>query len=314
MHPPHLPLLQGLALLALACPAHAQVYPYPPGGEPVTVEFTPSAKIIDFIGDNARFSWNVTASYTSSLSDAAGWGGRPEDTPLHIPILYFPSPGTTRVGVGGHPCVVRPPNGCCLLDFVEQYTSVAFYEYIQSLSHWLNRTTCAGIEDLRPIVRGIYDSGLAPDMITGALRGFHGASVEVSPMEPTVGVGPFARAHAVVPHPVMRSVMASNFDDLDAVQVEGAGSGSNRTAVVGTAGTLITFVGIMWLRTHVGEGGLLHRGLDVLALQKSVKLTITDRFLAFGSGSSHPSGGGSCVMTPQGACLYCQNGGVPPEV
>jgi hypothetical protein len=230
-----------LALVAACALAAAAA-----ASEPLEIGFTPGAYIRDFRGDSAAFAWNITASYTSSLSDASGWPGDPEDAPLHIPVLYFPSPGTTTQGVAGHPCVIRPPTGCCLLDFAEQYTSVAFYEYVQAQASWLNRTTCEGIEDLRPFVRGLYESGLAPQMVTGALRGFHGAAVETHPSDEAGGPG-FTDVHAVVPHPVMHAVMASDHD-------------GNATVVEGTSGELITFVGIMWLRTHPTGGGLLNRG------------------------------------------------------
>jgi hypothetical protein len=90
------------------------------------VEFSPTATVRSFVGVPSTISWEVQASYSSTgfLESNHDDQGLPI---IHIPVLFFPSTGTSTMSVGSHPCVIRSPTACCLIDFVEQYTSIGFY-------------------------------------------------------------------------------------------------------------------------------------------------------------------------------------------
>jgi hypothetical protein len=248
--------------------------------DPVTVLAAPTAVIRDFAGVPATLSWNITASYESSPTDLGGLDDDMGFPLLHIPVLFFPSPGTTTLSVGSHPCVLRSPTACCLMDFAEQYTSVAFSAYMRAQSAWLTRETCAGIADLRPLVRGIYDSpGLAESMVTGALDGIDGTSIALS--SHSVAGETLTDVHVTIPHAAMRALMATPLVD----PVDGTLSSS----------TLTTFVGFMWLRTR--PVATLTRGIEIPVLQRAVTLFLTDQFITAGIGvGGDPS---ACSVTPQ---------------
>jgi hypothetical protein len=90
------------------------------------VEFSPTATVRSFVGVPSTISWEVQASYSSTgfLESNHDDQGLPI---IHIPVLFFPSTGTSTMSVGSHPCVIRSPTACCLIDFVEHYTSIGFY-------------------------------------------------------------------------------------------------------------------------------------------------------------------------------------------
>jgi hypothetical protein len=158
---------------------------------------------------------------------------------------------------------------------------------MQSQSSWLNRETCDGIQDVRPLVRGLYESGLARDMVTGALDGILNTNIVVSEPSELHGVGS-ADVTITIPHTIMRSLMSTPKN----------GSSSD---------TLVTFVGFMWL--HTRPVASVTRGIEVAVLQRSVLLVLTGSFLTFGLSTSYDPT--VCSMTPQGICILCTNRNIP---
>lgn len=143
---------------------------------PVLTQFQPNSKVhsVDFIEDTA--SWRIIMSYDSSQP----WGS------IHVPILFFPTPGNGLLEAKDHPCIINH-SPCCLLDFVEQYTTVALYTKLLEMRDILNRQTCNSITDLRPIIEilsTVSTTTVNPpseSTILGALNNIPETSIELIP-------------------------------------------------------------------------------------------------------------------------------------
>lgn len=235
-----------------------------------TVPFSPTARIDSFDSLSESLSWRIIASYTPPSYDIGST--TTEEGVIHVPILYFPSPGVAHLDAGAHPCVVSM-GPCCLLDFAEQYTSIEFFRYIDSV---VDRTTCAEMDDARGLVRGIFDRGLVDLMVTQSLAGIDDVSITLDRDSSTQ----YFTADIRIPHLAMKTLLSSPISE-DRLQ---------------------TFVGIMWLRTRPVSS--FTYGLEVVVSQPSVTLTLVGQFLDLASVQSYKS---DCVMTPQGICMFCEN-------
>lgn len=240
---------------------------------PVEVSFSPNIHISSYYSLDSSVSWRIQGSYTSLAPPA--YDG---DIIIHIPVLYFPSPGIARLDAGSHPCIVSP-NPCCLLDFADQYTSVAFYRFLSSQSSWLNRTSCSSIKDIRPFIWHLYNSGAAGSMFTEALDGI-GTGCTVSVQSSPAGTE--EEVTVTIPHLAMKTFLS----EKDAF----------------TESKLFTFVGVMWLRTRPVSS--FTYGFEVFVSQPAVTLTLFGPFLTLSSAGSYAA---NCSMTPQGICIFCSN-------
>lgn len=260
-------LLVLLSLLLLSCTNDGAAAGGDQISDPVLVELTPSILIRSYDSIPSSVSWRILAEYTSSSSKEG-------DEVLDVPILFFPSPGIATFDVGSHPCVSLLPSPCCLLDFADQYTSVSFYRFLHSQRSWLNRTSCgsAGI-DLRLLVRTLYSQGMVDSMVTGALDGISNTSVTLVHQQSS-------QIEVIIPHRAMKSLLSTSSGD--------------------STSRLLTFVGVMWLKTRPSSAGLIAKSLEVSVSQTAVTLNLAGQFvLEFAA----PSG---CSMTPQVTRLTCR--------
>jgi hypothetical protein len=192
--------------------------------QPINVGFTPNAMIRSIDGLTSSMSWRILASYNSAPNST---NNNIEEEQWSIPILFFPSKGTSRLDSGSHPCIISPRDLCCLFDFMDQYTSVGFYKYLEKQKDWFNRTSCSDINlDFRPFMKDL----MKEDMILNSLDGINDTSIQITNSFED-------EMHDIdirIPHIAMKNLFSSSNNDKN------------------ISDKLYTSIGFMWLRILPG--------------------------------------------------------------
>lgn len=243
--------------------------------EPVELELTPNSELIgvDFI--DSTFEWRIIKDYqTLPEGDGLNVGGYGTS----VPILFFPAPGTGLLRSQDHPCILSP-GPCCLFDFAEQYTTVAFYDRLVGMAATFNRDNCANFGDFRPVVESLHGDD---SLILDALRGIPNATVAFRG-EPSADS--VQQIEIRINHREMDRMLATT------VQPQNH-TGSTR---------LYTYVGILWLRTLPTAS--VHQGLEVFVAQPRIVLDPSPLVVV----GAAVAGASNCTLTPQGRCVICSN-------
>lgn len=250
--------------------------------DPLSVQFTPSSDVLSAVWNYQKFGWTVLMRIPNEY-----------DTDTIMPILYLPSPGNGDLLLVQHPCAQNPggvpPSPCCLLQFAEMYTNVAFSAALRQHSNILNAGNC---RDSSLNIRGMLVAMLADStkagahtFITGALRDMQTAPGAIpDPITYSYQTGSITMDinYWLMKKMLSTTVDPSSYANSDIVQ------------------KLVTMVGVMWIEILPATVDL--PGMYPYLAQSTIELTIDDSKIIRADTET-----AKCRMTPQGVCMNCNN-------
>jgi hypothetical protein len=249
---------------------------------PLSVQFAPSSEVLSAVWSTHKFAWTILVRISNEY---------PADT--FMPVLYFPSPGNGDLLLVQHPCAQNPggmpPSPCCLLQFAELYTNVAFSAALRQHSDVLHAGNC---RDDSLNMRGMLAAMLANSteagahtFITGALRDMQtGPGAIQNPITYSHQTGSITMD---IDYWLMKKMLSTTSDPS---------SYANSDIVQ----KLVTMVGVMWIEILPPTVDL--PGMYPYLAQSTIELTIENSKITQAYTET-----AQCKMTPQGVCMNCNN-------